>query len=291
LPLGLVGCFDLLDGRWHGIDRAGAALLALAAVYAALSLLIFGRARLRDTSTLLWGSALLVGVPATVQLFSDTPLALVWAGLAAMLALLPRWTNESRFHVGSGVYLALAVGHALVFDAPPTAFFESNRHPASGAGAVAGAAAAVLVLALVVRIPDSVQIPERLRRVRSPCFAPAGALVTYAASLVVLELFELGGGRIETRFERGHAAVSAVWGVLALLLLYLGLTRRVSLRLAGFALFGITLAKIFLYDLSTLSPVARALSFLAVGAVLLLGGFFYQRLSSDSADGRPAAGR
>jgi uncharacterized membrane protein len=116
-------------------------------------------------------------------------------------------------------------------------------------------------------------------------------LATYAASLVVLELFELGGGRVETKFERGHAAVSAVWGVLALLLLYLGLTRRLSIRLAGFALFGITLAMIFLYDLSTLSPVARALSFLAVAGELLLGGFFYQRLSADAVDGREATGR
>jgi uncharacterized membrane protein len=194
-------------------------------------------------------------------------------------------TDESRFQVGAAVYLALAVGHAVVLDAPPTDFFESNRHPASGAGAVAGAAAAALALALVARIP------ARLRVSRTRVFAIAGALATYAASLVVLELFELGGGRIETRFERGHAAVSAMWGVLALLLLYLGLTRRLSLRLAGFALFGVTLAKIFLYDLATLSPVARALSFLAVGGVLLLGGFFYQRLSANAVDGSEVAGR
>jgi uncharacterized membrane protein len=42
----------------------------------------------------------------------------------------------------------------------------------------------------------------------------------------------------------------------------------------------VSLAKIFLYDLPSLSSITRALSFLAVGALLLLGGFFYQRLSS-----------
>ena len=61
----------------------------------------------------------------------------------------------------------------------------------------------------------------------------------------------------------------------------LGLTRRPSLRLAGFALFGVSLTKIFLYDLPALSSITRALSFLAVGAVLLLGGFLYQRLSAE----------
>ncbi len=52
-----------------------------------------------------------------------------------------------------------------------------------------------------------------------------------------------------------------------------------ALRLGGLALLAISLAKLFLYDLATLSSVTRALSFLAVGAVLLLGGFFVQRLS------------
>jgi uncharacterized membrane protein len=45
-----------------------------------------------------------------------------------------------------------------------------------------------------------------------------------------------------------------------------------------FGLFGISLAKIFLYDPPALTSITRALSFLAVGAALLLGGFFYQRL-------------
>jgi uncharacterized membrane protein len=134
-------------------------------------------------------------------------------------------------------------------------------------------------------------VPQRLGGSRVPLFALAGALALYAASLVVLGLFQLAENRVETEFERGHAAVSAMWGLLALVLLYLGLTRRLSLRVAGFALFGVTLAKIFLFDVATLSSVARALSFLAVGAVLLLGGFFYQRLSTDVLRRREAAGR
>jgi uncharacterized membrane protein len=175
--------------------------------------------------------------------------------------------------------------HAVILDAPPTQFFESNAHPASGAGAVAASAVLAFALARVANVP------ERLGGSAVPLYATAGVLALYAASLLVLGLFQLGGNRIETDFERGHAAVSAMSGLLALLLLYLGLTRRPSLRIAGFALFGITLAKIFLFDLATLSSVARALSFLAVGAVLLLGGFFYQRLSTDALRRREAAGR
>jgi uncharacterized membrane protein len=55
----------------------------------------------------------------------------------------------------------------------------------------------------------------------------------------------------------------------------------------GFAIFGLSLAKIFLYDLSALSSITRALSFLAVGAGFLLGGFFYQRLSTQLDERHP----
>ena len=66
--------------------------------------------------------------------------------------------------------------------------------------------------------------------------------------------------------------------------LLVGLRRRQQvLRLAALGLFALALGKLFLYDLSTLSSVTRALSFLAVGGVLLLAGFFYQRLSSETA--------
>lgn len=86
--------------------------------------------------------------------------------------------------------------------------------------------------------------------------------------------------------------MSAVWGAIGLALLTLGLLRRSrGFRLAGFALFGVSLAKLFLYDLTTLSSLARALSFLAVGALLLLGGFFYQRLSEQLEDRGPAGSR
>jgi uncharacterized membrane protein len=192
--------------------------------------------------------------------------------------------GEDRFQVGAGVCLVLATLHAVILDAPPTQLFESNAHPAAGAGAVAASAILALALARVAKVP------ERLGGSAVPLYAMAGVMALYATSLVVLGLFQLGG-RVETQFERGHTAVSAMWGLLALLLLYLGLTRRLSLRIAGFALFGITLTKIFLFDLATLSSVARALSFLAVGAVLLLGGFFYQRLSTDALRRRQAAGR
>ena len=132
------------------------------------------------------------------------------------------------------------------------------------------------VVALVV-----VGLTAPVRQHRTVILAVAGGAALYAVSLGILELAErVSSASVETDFERGHTAVSAVWALVGLGLLVVGLLRSsAALRYGGLALFGLSLAKIFVYDLAELSSVARAFSFIVVGALLLAGGFFLQRLS------------
>jgi uncharacterized membrane protein len=103
--------------------------------------------------------------------------------------------------------------------------------------------------------------------------AVAALLALYTVSLAVL-----AGAR---QFERGETLVSTLWALVALGLLVLGLTRGVrELRIAGFGLLGLALAKLFLFDLAHLSSLARAGSFLAVGLTLLAGGYLVQRAAA-----------
>jgi uncharacterized membrane protein len=159
-------------------------------------------------------------------------------------------------------------------EAPPRELFVAVAHPGGGVPALLFLAAAAGVFAYG---------PELVRHARSVALGTVGTVLFYAVSLSILELAELAtGADMDTEFQRGHTGVSAFWGLVSLSFLYLGLTRRSrALRLGGFALFGVTLAKIFLYDLAFLSSLTRALSFIAVGTVLLLAGFFYQRVSEQ----------
>jgi uncharacterized membrane protein len=76
--------------------------------------------------------------------------------------------------------------------------------------------------------------------------------------------------------------VSALWALVALAILAAGLVRGVrEIRWAGLGLLAVALAKLFLFDLSKLSSLTRAASFLAVGVTLLVGGFLVQRLARD----------
>jgi uncharacterized membrane protein len=97
----------------------------------------------------------------------------------------------------------------------------------------------------------------------------------------------VSGASVEADFERGHTVVSALWALIGLAGLVYGLVRGSKVvRLAGLGLFGVSLAKIFLYDLSELSSVARAASFIAVGGAILAGGAVLQKLSARLDDAR-----
>jgi uncharacterized membrane protein len=282
LGLALAGICILLDGTARGFG-----LLILAAVYTS-GAAVFLRTR-RDYSTLLWAFALGVGAAAANALVSGQWLVAAYAAGAAAIAWLAVETGERRLQLGSLACLGGALVTVLDDVAPPTRFFIASEDPGAGVPAVLVVALALVSFAAACgrgRMRSDDEFDATLERAQRPfrrlSLWAAGTVALYGVSLAILELFELTRhGTVENSFQNGHTAVSAAWGLIGLVLLYLGL-RRASrpLQLGGFALFGVSLAKLFLFDLAHLSSMTRALSFLAVGAVLLLGGFFYQRLSS-----------
>ncbi|MGH9764600.1 MAG: DUF2339 domain-containing protein, partial [Blastocatellia bacterium] len=73
-------------------------------------------------------------------------------------------------------------------------------------------------------------------------------------------------------------ALSLVWLVYSILLIAYGIWKRVlSLRLVAIVLFGITILKIFVYDLSFLETLYRIFSFIGLGLILLSVSYLYQR--------------
>ena len=133
----------------------------------------------------------------------------------------------------------------------------------------------------------------RLRPLRPPgvpqgaqvaAFAGATALVYLGSVLIVDTLGVYGFG--ETR---------QVGAGLALRLLdrdrigavIVGLVRRQArVRLAGLALLGVAIAKVWTYDLAELDELVRVLSFVGLGILLLVGSFAYARIRPERPAGR-----
>jgi hypothetical protein len=273
----------LLDGTTWSLNREGAGLLAAAAAYGALASLVFREQR--DLSTALWAPALALGAASAPLLLGDPWLALAWSAAAVTLAWLAGRADEQRFVAASGAFVGLALAYALVLEVPPADLFVADARPAAGLLS--------LLLAIVAAYAFAVSLDVRYR---STALWAAGAVSVYAASVAILGLFQwVAAGdpkSVDDAFQRGQTAVSSFWAVVGLALLAIGLRQDSrNLRIGGLALLGIALAKIFLYDLSALSAMARALSFLGVGLVLLFAAFLYQRVSGgDGHDRLPGAG-
>lgn len=81
-------------------------------------------------------------------------------------------------------------------------------------------------------------------------------------------------------FQTAHAVVTVAWLLISVLLLRLGLRSerygRASVRLA-IAFAAAAVLKLFLFDLSTLPDLVRALAFLAVGLLMLVIGTWYHK--------------
>jgi uncharacterized membrane protein len=72
--------------------------------------------------------------------------------------------------------------------------------------------------------------------------------------------------------------LSILWGLYALLLIILGIWKnKKHLRIMAFALFGITLIKLFVYDISHLDTIAKTIVFVSLGVLLLIISFLYNK--------------
>lgn len=73
-------------------------------------------------------------------------------------------------------------------------------------------------------------------------------------------------------------SLSIAWLIYSLILMGVGIWRKQStLRLIAIALFGLSILKIFLFDLSFLGTLYRIFSFIGLGVILLIVSYLYQR--------------
>jgi len=72
--------------------------------------------------------------------------------------------------------------------------------------------------------------------------------------------------------------LSILWGVYALMLIVIGIARnKKHLRIAAMALLGVTLAKLFFYDIADLDTIPKTILFVSLGITLLVISFLYNK--------------
>lgn len=76
--------------------------------------------------------------------------------------------------------------------------------------------------------------------------------------------------------------LSILWGAYALLIIALGIkVGKKHLRVGAIMLLGITLIKLFFYDIANLDAIARTIVFVTLGLLLLLASFLYNKFKKE----------
>lgn len=105
------------------------------------------------------------------------------------------------------------------------------------------------------------------------------------ALLLVLWMLslELVQWSLVSGFGAGYKILlSVLWVSFAVAMIVIGIKRKQAImRITAMAILGLTILKMFFYDLSTLSTIYKTVVFIAIGGLLLVGAYFYQTLSKQ----------
>lgn len=269
-------------------DDSALALNAWIFGFAAVHLLL-GAAAIRfgvhrEIGSLLTGGGIALGSIGLANAFDGPTLVAVWSALAAALAFMatrvdrgyvPTLSDAQRLLLLAFGFLALAILHTLVVEAPPIAIADGVEDLGSSLVAIVCCAGAALACWHWGR-----QIEPKTATAAG--FVGAAALV-YLGSVLIIDT--IGADASGEAREIGQAWLSAFWAATGLGAVVWGMVRRsVNVRLGGLALLALAIGKVWTYDLAELEELARALSFVALGLLLLIGAFAYQRFRPEEGE-------
>jgi uncharacterized membrane protein len=200
-------------------------------------------------------------------LLGPVALAVTWAATAALLATVFHRTGDRAAEGGALAHVAGAAVLAVAALAPPTLLVDGLDDVL---GACLGLGATAAAAALAARAGAG-----RATGVRVLWSAAALGALLLASGLVVT----VGGGAGPQGLQTGQMWLSALWAAAgAGTLVAALLARRAALRRGALALLGVTTVKVFVIDLASLDSAYRAVSFVALGLLLLGAAFAWQKL-------------
>jgi len=212
---------------------------------------------------------------ATLVSFEGLALVAAWSVMALSCAEVARRLDDDLARRAAIAHLAAAGAAALLTIAPPSGLVEGL---ADLGPAIAGLA---LIAAGAARLGQIAH--EREERVA--WFGFTAIALLYGASLAVVGWVPASGQDPALGLSTDEMAqldLSALWTAVGVASLLAGLRRDLrEVRLGALALLAVVIAKVFLYDLATLTAVSRVLSFLGLGVLLLGAAFAYQRLRPE----------
>jgi uncharacterized membrane protein len=216
-------------------------------------------------------------VAATVAVRLDgTWLTAAWAAEGAAVMAIGVRVRRGWFLGAGAILFAVAAGRWLGLHLPATpADFHLIRNETFVLGAFL-----VLLLYVVAWRQSRATPPMTMQRETVATRLVAASVITVLMLTAETTKYwdQRGAELSDATFARG-LTISLLWAFYASVLIVIGIRKRYApIRFTAIGLFGITVGKVFLIDLSGLEGIYRVLGLMIVGALLLGVSFLYQRV-------------
>ena len=210
-------------------------------------------------------------------------LTIAWAIEGALLVWSGVRVGSWMLRVAGAIFFGITAGRLIFLYIPAGQFLWNQRFMTY--------AIAVACFALACRfVRDAIE--HFSEEERAMFGVVAVGVNVYALIALSLEIWDLFGRTQALGLERWLAqqlGLSVLWTLYAGALIAVGLARRSAmLRWQALALLALVVAKVFLYDMSSLDRIYRIASFLVLGVLLIGVSFVYQRrLAAHKAEKKP----
>ena len=107
-------------------------------------------------------------------------------------------------------------------------------------------------------------------------------ILLHVSILWVITSEYIGWTEVAQMSKTSEFGISIIWGVYALIIISLGIWKKKKhLRIGAIALFGITLYKVFAYDISHFNTISKTIVLVALGILLLIISFLYNKYKDE----------
>ncbi|HEX3229183.1 MAG TPA: DUF2339 domain-containing protein, partial [Pyrinomonadaceae bacterium] len=211
-------------------------------------------------------------------------LSALWAIYAAAALAIATFRGRKSIRWGALMLLVIATTKVLVLD---THFYDSAFHTLLFNQTFGAFLLLIGALSCGIWAYSKAELLDDGERTRLlPIMVTAANLLAIIAlSLealghytVMMRAPGLAASRLEDLKLAQQLSISVVWTIYGGAMLTFGMARRSRLlRIMGLLLLGLTIFKVFLFDLSSLERLYRIISFILLGLILLAVSFLYQR--------------
>ncbi len=232
-----------------------------------------------------------------------------WAVEAAALTWIGIRLNSLGMRIAGVGLLAFTVGRLFIFDFPGINIGDPSFYPFANDRFFTALFVSILLffVALIYQQASKTQQTSKTQTSKTSTgidpgerkvmeiilFIAANILLLITLSVESYDLFEsriIAMGPWPVEHDPAYAdrltalqyaqrlSLSGIWAVYSIVLVILGFIRKhTPSRIFAIALFGITIFKVFIIDLSGLEQVYRIVSFIGLGVILLSVSFLYTR--------------